>query len=134
LGQTLEELFNQALDAMADDLNTPVAIAKALEGARLIAKEGIVTTRASGESASKFLNDVNSLLGIVRGEAPTAVLAIASESAKVDADLVEQRIESRKLAKANRDFGAADAIRQELVEMGVQLQDHPDGTVTWSLG
>ena len=44
------------------------------------------------------------------------------------ADEIEALIERRRVAKANRDFQAADAIRDQLADAGVSIQDGPDGT------
>lgn len=45
---------------------------------------------------------------------------------------IEALLEKRKEAKKNKDFLAADKIRNELLAMGLILKDNPDGTVTWS--
>jgi cysteinyl-tRNA synthetase len=39
-------------------------------------------------------------------------------------------LEKRRAARADKDFAAADAIRDELSAAGVQIEDGPDGT-TW---
>ena len=40
-------------------------------------------------------------------------------------DLVDERTEARK----RKDFAAADRIRQELLDMGVTIEDRPQGTI-----
>ncbi len=41
---------------------------------------------------------------------------------------VEERISAREAARAQRDFQTADAIREELIGRGVELEDTPQGT------
>jgi cysteinyl-tRNA synthetase len=42
-------------------------------------------------------------------------------------------IELRRQARARKDFQTSDAIRNQLANMGIQLKDEKDGTVSWSL-
>ncbi|MBC8065404.1 MAG: cysteine--tRNA ligase [Chlorobia bacterium] len=128
LGPMLDDLYNQTLEALCNDLNTPVALAKALEGARTIIKEGDSITRATGDSAKRFLDGVNSLLGIVYSEYDDGFTAIQASAPNVDASLIEAKIVERAEAKASKDFARADAIRKELEELGIELRDSPTGT------
>ncbi len=45
---------------------------------------------------------------------------------------IENLIKDRAEARASKDWGRADQIRNKLVELGVVLKDNPDGTVSWS--
>jgi cysteinyl-tRNA synthetase len=63
------------------------------------------------------------------------IVALARTRATVDTDLarwVEDRLAARKAARDRRDFTAADRIRDELTEAGVQVEDTPHG-VRWKL-
>ena len=55
----------------------------------------------------------------------------ASGSAEIE-EWVEERIAARAAARADRDFAQADAIRDELLDRGVALEDGPSGT-RWKL-
>ena len=44
---------------------------------------------------------------------------------------IENLIEQRKSAKANKNFPAADKIRAQLTEMGIVIEDKPGGVVEW---
>ena len=44
---------------------------------------------------------------------------------------IEVLIEQRKVAKANKDFAQADAIRAQLLEMGIVIEDKAGGVVDW---
>ena len=46
--------------------------------------------------------------------------------------VVELLIEIRKQAKANKDFTTSDKIRNQLAEMGIQLKDEKDGSMSYS--
>ncbi len=67
------------------------------------------------------------MLGIVPDEADGG-----SSSAEREEGLVQLLIELRAQARANRDWATADAIRNQLKELGVVLEDRADGTI-WKL-
>jgi cysteinyl-tRNA synthetase len=95
------------VEALRDDLNTPLALT------RLMALE--VPSAIKGSAA---------LLGLLERS--------ADEWFQGDADsgAIEARIAERTQAKANRDFATADRIRDELKAQGIVLEDGPSGT-TW---
>lgn len=124
----LARVADEALDALCDDLNTSVAIAKALEGTKIILREPKLDP-AFARSAAAFLGRVNALLGIVRHEDEVAAAAKPSAGG-VDVARVQALIDERAAAKKNRDFARADAIRNQLAEEGIELRDSPEGT-TW---
>jgi cysteinyl-tRNA synthetase len=131
LGTSLEELYDDCLAAMLNDLNTSVALAKALEGARLIqnhSKRPGGLTVQDGENAKSFLEKVNALLGIVRHEGEV-VATQKSQSDGPDATEVDKLIAERAEAKANKDYAKADAVRAKLDALGIEVQDSPTGTV-----
>ena len=129
LGEPLDALYERTLAAMCDDLNTPAALAAALEGVKLINGTGQDLNPASARSARSWLAQINALLGIVRTEhdapAPTAPQVDEAFEKKVDA-----LVKEREAARAEKDFKRADAIRDELDELNVEVMDSPEGT-TW---
>ena len=94
------------LDALRDDLNTPLALSRLaqLEGSALRASAQLLGLLGCS-SAEWFQGDV-------------------------DASAIEERIAKRAEAKKNRDFATADRIRDELKAEGIVLEDGPGGT-TW---
>jgi cysteinyl-tRNA synthetase len=54
-----------------------------------------------------------------------------SETDDEQAAFVEQKIAERNQARKDKDFAKADAIRQELLELGIELKDTREGTL-WS--
>jgi cysteinyl-tRNA synthetase len=130
VGETLEDLYHQTLDAMCDNLNTSVALAKALEGTKVILREASSLSAASGESAKKFLDRINDLLGIVRADyRPCLQVDELGQSSRIDEARILKLIEERAEAKKAKDFAKADSIREQLDREGIELRDTPEGTI-----
>ena len=51
---------------------------------------------------------------------------------KIDTELVHTKLQERKQARAEKDFARSDAIRDELLTLGVTIQDTPQG-VQWDV-
>ena len=51
-----------------------------------------------------------------------------AKASDLDEEKINIMIETRKIAKANKDFKTADAIRDELKAMGVEIMDSEKGT------
>jgi cysteinyl-tRNA synthetase len=100
------EVDRGVVDALSDDLNTPLALT------RLMALDDPATIKRSA-----------ALLGLLVGS--------SEEWFQGDADsgAIEARIAARAEAKKNRDFAAADRIREELKAEGILLEDGPSGTI-----
>ena len=128
LGERLDAVYERTLDAMLDDLNTSAAIAAALDGVKLISGMGDGLNAASARSAQSWFEQINNLLGFIDYDERDA-----GPDATVDDELapkVEALLDERTLARQNRDFARADAIREELDAMGIEVMDGPDGS-TW---
>lgn len=125
LATHLGQAYSGALAAMCDDLNTSVAIAKVLEGAKAILRDPLDGSTA--RAATAYLEKVESLLGI----APEPRVAGAEEPSPdplVGTKRVSQWINERALAKQAKDFALADSIRESLFAEGIEIRDTPDGT------
>ncbi|MEM1118491.1 MAG: cysteine--tRNA ligase [Bacteroidota bacterium] len=126
LGDDLAAAVADALAALADDLNTPVALAAGLRGANAILKAHRDTSLSTSEAAAarRFLERIDALLGIVGTEAE------APPEAADDglAEQVEALIVERADARAAKDWPRADEIRDELDALGVEVMDTASGT------
>ena len=128
LGDELDAVYERTLDAMCDDLNTPKALAAAHEGVKRIHKAGDELTGAAARSAQRWLERTNALLGIVWSEHEDETAAEPAFDENGLADTVESLLEERAAAREAGDYDRADAIRDTLDEMGIEVMDTPEGT------
>jgi len=119
------ERFRQAMD---DDFNTPEALSVLFDLARAINR-----AREQGDSACATLAGNLKLLagdlGLLQAD-PEAYLCGqhgATQGGPADEE-IEALIASREQARADRDYGEADRIRDQLVELGIVLEDGAGGT------
>lgn len=127
----LRRYYREWLAAMADDFNTPSAIAVLFE----LFKD-VNTAIGSGntltqESASLVYSFIKVLAGDVLGIIPSEERDSAGE--KLEEDLVGLLIELRSEARKNKNFLLADSIRSGLQEIGVILEDKKDGSTTFKV-
>ncbi len=128
LGERLDSVYEAMLGAMLDDLNTPAAIASAIEGAKLIQGMGANLSAASASSALRFVDRTNDLLGIVQHEREAESAAAPARDDLTDQ--VEALLSQREEARRARDFEKADAIRAQIENLGIEVMDSPTGP-TW---
>ena len=128
IGGRLDAVYEKALEAMLDDLNTPAAIAASLEGVKLIQGMGPNLNAASARSAGDWLREINDLLGIVRLDNAGGKSTDEEERRSSFTREVERLLAEREEARAARNFERADAIRDELDKMDVEVMDSSDGT------
>jgi cysteinyl-tRNA synthetase len=116
-------LCADVLDAVADDLNSPKAIASLHELRGEAAK--------SSKAAAGSLKASAQLLGLLQ-EAASEWAGFRPASISIDENKVTELIAARNAARKVKDFGESDRIRDELAKMGVVVKDTKDGT-TWEI-
>ncbi|MFV0277324.1 MAG: cysteine--tRNA ligase [Parahaliea sp.] len=109
-------------EALNDDLNTPVAIAEI----HALAKQLHKAADEDKPALKGRMLAAGNLLGIL-GQHPRDWLQ-ADSGEGISAAEVEAAIAARVAAKAARDYARADAIRDELLQQGVVLEDSREGT------
>jgi cysteinyl-tRNA synthetase len=118
--------------AMDDDLGVPQALAIMHDHLR----EGNAAL-AAGDAAgtAKRLGEVRAMLGVLGLDpldSPWAAAEAGSDLRPVVDALIGVALEQRQAARARKDFAAADAIRDQLQEAGVMVEDTPRGP-RWEL-
>ena len=112
--------------AMNDDFNTPILIAHLFDAVKQIhlIKDGKATITAS--DLKLLLETINAFVFDVLGLEDHNAFAKADDSKL--SGTVELLIKLRKEARENKDFALSDKIRDELIELGIQLKDGREGT------
>ncbi len=119
------------IDAMNDDLGTPAAVAAIFEtmreGNKLLGEGDSAALRGNAASVRAMLG----VLGLDPADPHWSSGSTNDLTPVVDA-LVKGMLEQRAEARANKDFAAADAIRDRIKAAGVEIEDTPDGP-RWSV-
>jgi cysteinyl-tRNA synthetase len=133
----LTQKFKQAMD---DDFNTAVAVALLNEGLRNINR--LITESSSNDDslesiavelgALKSAGDVLGLFARTPDQFEKEIFALKSEEKGLDTEKVERLIADRTHARTTKNWAMADQCRDELTQMGVVLEDTPDGTL-WKI-
>lgn len=127
-GQSTLDISKWKMDcynAMNDDFNTPILIAHLFEGVRYInlLKEGTASLTVADllELTHTFETFIFEVLGLENTK------NTAENTNKVEG-LVNMLIDMRNISRANKDFAMSDIIRDQLIELGIQLKDSKEGT------
>jgi cysteinyl-tRNA synthetase len=143
--QELEKLKEKFETAMNDDLNTSIALSVIFELVRLADKllEDSNTTQGTLKAVDDLFTKLGGdCLGIVKVRRRDTTIAIPTlrlnaslhepninvDNTNVDT-LIEIIISERNEARKKKNFAKADELRAKLDEIGVILEDKPDGTV-----
>ncbi len=115
-GSGNEAVAKRFADAMNDDLN--------IAGALGTINTWINDTKSPTQADAKLMHAMDGALGVLECSAEAGAPAGGGEGdAAIDA-LVQERNDARK----NKDFARADAIRDELAAMGIEILDGAGGT------
>ena len=121
------ELPSAIEEALCDDLNTPNALA---EISRLASEARKAESVDDKRRLKSELLAASAILGLLQQD-PAAWFSRGS--ADGDAARIQALVDERTTAKQSRDFARADAIRKQLADEGVLIEDTAQG-VRWRRG
>ncbi len=124
LNEEFDSFRTHFCEAMDDDLNTAAAIGTIFDLTTFINKNVLTSAPAKQavEAAIKVFDELTGILGIVYNDGTNDT---ADDSAEI-----EQLIAERTAARKEKNWAKADEIRNKLTEMGIVLEDTPQG-VKW---
>ena len=123
----LAQAKEKFMGAMCDDLNVAGAIGALSEAvsAYVVDQDPSVTGKGGHlQDELDALITMDGVLGVLalKCEASTSELAV---------ETIEAMLDERIAARENKDWSRADDIRDELLEMGIEIKDGPEGT-SWT--
>lgn len=121
VNQALADYKEKFIRAMEDDLNTADAASVLFEMVRYA--NGLMKDNAVNPKEAKAIYDLFKELGDVLG------ILYNEKDQNIDQD-IEELIEKRQQARKDKNWAQADAIRDQLKDMGIILEDTPQG-VNW---
>ncbi|MFJ6074450.1 cysteine--tRNA ligase [Streptomyces sp. NPDC093065] len=110
------DAWKEMRERLDDDFDTPGALAALFQYIR----EQNRKEEPAGPAALRLIEDVNNLFGTF--DIPGAAQSDAA---------VDELVKERDRLRAARKFAEADAIRDQLTQQGVVLEDSPEGTRWW---
>jgi len=116
------------IKAMDDDFNTPAAMAVLFDLAREINIAKMEDTGVA-EGLAGTLVQLGNIFGVLQMDPKVFLQGNAPEGLSVKE--IEDLIEKRERARADKDFKKSDEIRKELADKGVLLEDIPGGGTRW---
>jgi len=120
---------DEVIESLCDDLNTPDVLT------RLHALVGEIRGSASGLhqiELKRRLKASGGLMGIL-GKTEGEYLRRHPLRKAIDETKIRNLIDARAHARKTKNFKQADTIRDELANMGVEIEDHKDGTTSWKI-
>lgn len=126
----IDEFEKSLYQAMNDDFNSPIVIARLFDGLKMVSEleKGQLTIDQKDLDRLKSIYSTFffDILGLTIEDNTTNANELTDE-------LMELIIEFRNAAKSQKDYATADKIREKLKSMNIEIKDHKDGA-SWNFG
>jgi cysteinyl-tRNA synthetase len=124
--QQVQAIIDAVLDALCDDLNTPIAIAHLFDAVKLINAGGL--SKADAAALRQLFDEVvGGVLGLKDEEA-----GASNKAQKALEGVMQLVLESRKKAREEKNWAESDRIRDLLASFGITVKDTKEGA-SWTL-
>jgi cysteinyl-tRNA synthetase len=130
---SLRARFDAAMD---DDFNTAQALGYLFETVRLLNR--LLESPSDDPGYLTILSemydelvDLGWVLNLLQADPQTMITTLRQKVADlaISPDEIQRLIDERTLARKNKDWSRADAIRQQLTDLDILLEDTPQGTI-----
>ena len=127
-------LLDECEEALCDDLNSPVAIARLFDWVRHVNALNDGTLTATAEELATLTTAFDTVLGSLLGLSSAADAAVVPATSENDrlGGVIDMILEVRQKAKAAKDWATSDLIRDRLTALGIRVKDRKDGA-DWEL-
>jgi cysteinyl-tRNA synthetase len=133
VGAASDRVPQEFITAMNDDLGTPAAVAVLHSAVR---DGNLAIDSGDQDQVAARLGEVNAMLSILGLDAAGEAWQRGGEDPRLAAvvdGLIAELLKQRAAARDRKDFASADAIRESLAELGVEVSDTPQGP-RWKVG
>ena len=134
--EKVDELDRQFIEAMDEDMNTPQALAAIFDQLKETKRFSVnVSNKEEAEALKYSYNSLKKKIEDVLG----IVINVEEESGnlknndKLTGNLIELLIKLRADARKEKNFKLSDEIRDNLKELGIEIQDNKDGTTDYTM-
>ncbi len=127
----IKPIIDNCFNALLDDLNSPIAIAKLFDAVKIINNLVAGNKTISENDLNELKSFMNTIIIDILG-LNTAETANNNDSQDKLDDVMQVLIDIRAKAKSNKDWDTADAIRNKLNDAGIVIKDGADGA-TWEI-
>jgi cysteinyl-tRNA synthetase len=132
----LGSLAGRFVNALEDDLNTAQALGFLFEAVRLLNRLLEEECAAPGYLTILFnlhrgIKEMGAVLNLLQADPAAMVQSLRQKplDLAVSPEEIEQLIAARTQARKDKDYAKADAVRKELLDKGILLEDTPQGTI-----
>ncbi len=129
-----KEMLEEFEKMMDDDLNISASLGAVFTFLKKVNKFKINNKLSNLDKKNiiKSLKKIDSVLGVIFVEKTLGIDTVHMEeklqTLKISEDEIEEKIEARNEARENKNWAEADRIRDELLNMGIELLDRKEGT------